>query len=368
MLLTNDLLEKLYARIATVKGKLSGKMPDPLPAITTNDGLLEAIVREANDTVVEAARYKGHAHDNVENAYSFNIPQKLYEWNGVKTIGGKTIVWNQIANSSMYRPDGYASVNGVVTYTDNGFTVIGTSSATSYLWLIKPSLVNGHKYAVKGTPIQTGVKLYKYVGGSYSEVAENFIYDANGTAYIAIRCSSSGLSVNLNWQPQIFDMTVMFGAGNEPATFEEFETMFPADYYEQSANTLKNAGVTKVVNADSADQVVEEYAIPAEMQALDGYGLSCPTAYNYIDFENKKFVQAVGSRAYAAGDESDADVVTDGTTTNYELTTQVVTDISEYLTGDVITEPQAGGSITFENQHGNNYRIPVPVLVDYVGK
>ena len=29
----------------------------------------------------------------------------------------------------------------------------------------------------------------------------------------------------------IFDLTQMFGAGNEPSTVEQFKSMFPLDYY-----------------------------------------------------------------------------------------------------------------------------------------
>ena len=36
----------------------------------------------------------------------------------------------------------------------------------------------------------------------------------------------------------VFDLTQMFGAGNEPATVEEFKAMFPLDYYEYNAGEL----------------------------------------------------------------------------------------------------------------------------------
>jgi len=37
-----------------------------------------------------------------------------------------------------------------------------------------------------------------------------------------------------------------------------------------------------------------EYPIPAEIQALDGYGWSAGTVYNYVDFAEKKFHKRVG--------------------------------------------------------------------------
>ena len=46
-------------------------------------------------------------------------------------------------------------------------------------------------------------------------------------------------------------------------------------------------------------QTPSDYPIPAEVQALDGYGLGIDdTLYNYIDFERKKFVKKVGSYTF----------------------------------------------------------------------
>lgn len=48
----------------------------------------------------------------------------------------------------------------------------------------------------------------------------------------------------------IFDLTKMFGAGNEPATSEEFKTMFPADYDYDTGSLLNvNAGGMKSTDA-----------------------------------------------------------------------------------------------------------------------
>lgn len=46
--------------------------------------------------------------------------------------------------------------------------------------------------------------------------------------------------------PMIFDLTAMFGAGNEPSTVAEFESLFPADYYPYSEPEVVHAGVETV--------------------------------------------------------------------------------------------------------------------------
>ena len=94
---------------------------------------------------------------------------------------------------------------------------------------------------------------------------------------------------NVKLQPQIYDLTAMFGSGNEPTTVEEFEKIFPADYYPYNAGEVVRTGVTEVAVGDTA------YPIPDAIKALPGYGWSAGTARNYVDYENKKYVQSVGS-------------------------------------------------------------------------
>lgn len=45
----------------------------------------------------------------------------------------------------------------------------------------------------------------------------------------------------------LIDLTLMFGSGNEPTTVEEFEKMFPADYYPYNAGEIVSAGTESVV-------------------------------------------------------------------------------------------------------------------------
>ena len=88
---------------------------------------------------------------------------------------------------------------------------------------------------------------------------------------------------------EIFDLTAMFGSGNEPVNVEEFEKMFPNDYYQYNAGEIISAGVTEVAVGDTAHQ------IPEAIRNLPGYGWSAGTAKNYVDYENKRYVQCVSS-------------------------------------------------------------------------
>lgn len=52
----------------------------------------------------------------------------------------------------------------------------------------------------------------------------------------------------------------------------------------------------------------------------------------------------------------------------FELTDEEVTDISDII-GDAFQEPfevESGGTLTFQNSHGDDYRIPVSSTEEYL--
>lgn len=50
----------------------------------------------------------------------------------------------------------------------------------------------------------------------------------------------------------------------------------------------------------------------------------------------------------------------------YELATPELIDISDILPADNLIEVEAGGTLTFKNQHGDDYCIPVPSEVEHM--
>lgn len=188
------------------------------------------------------------------------------------------------------------------------------------------------------------------------------------------------------------------------------------------------------------------YQIPEAIRNLPGYGWSAGTAKNYVDYENKRYVQCVssvdlGTLGWTAGggissqtvfiassrkicgqklsynsaiasnilcskylaksqNEVWSDAAPVGIATNatidgyvyvndtaytdatafkqamqgvmlyYELATPIVTDISSLIPDDFLRniEVEAGGSVTFKNSNGDDYRIPVPSEEEYIVK
>lgn len=75
---------------------------------------------------------------------------------------------------------------------------------------------------------------------------------------------------------------------------------------------------------------------------------------------------------YVANVTTSADVAAkmSGVILYYELEKPIVTDISTLIDDDFLRNltVEAGGSITFKNSNGDDYRIPVPSEEEYVVK
>lgn len=508
-----------------------------------------------------------------ETAYQKAVPTggKLMS---VKNIGSRSVAFNQTAN--------------VVDIVDETFDFYYSEVLFSGN---RPKWTKGHKYLfefyVKSNiePFTTSIGYsnkesvaYNLDGESFSNVVTGrklllFTPDDSlidkGYQYIGVRpvrydtqkrCTISVKNL------MIFDITTMFGTGNEPTSVEEFEKMFPADYYPYNAGEIVSAGTESImqqgknlfdytdktyhganaskvengivytkgltttvlniptiaenkytlsfkVKSNAANQgglrwslqkgkntsyahdssliksevgytanteyqavatfvattdfvslctivgmvydvqlelgdtatdyspfYQTEYPIPEAIRNLPGYGWSAGTAKNWVDYENKKYVQCVnsvdlGTLTWTAGesvsfkthhlagqkltksysiapnficpkystktqneswgktsitgisatsnvngyiyvnDTSYTDATAfkqamQGVMLYYELANPIITDISTMLADDFLRniEVEAGGSVTFKNSNGDNYRIPVPNEEEYVVK
>lgn len=376
---------------------------------------------------------------DTDTAYAKTIPTgaKLMS---VKNVGGRSIVFNQVVNLNNFRPN--YTVNGVTfTKLDNGkFVANGTATGGDAYFSDSFIPIKGHVYLEKSCPKGGSAETYRsYITGSGVVMDTNYgsgviaPINVDARVYIVPLMVKSGATVNnLVVYPQIYDLTAMFGSGNEPASVEEFEKIFPAAYYPYNAGEIVSTGVTEVAVGDTA------HKIPEAIKALPGYGWSAGTARNYVDYENKRYVQCVNSvdlgtldwtsrlstvdnsiYVFISNDlnvnnrgnnglcshydfvTSDIDATiakkdkffyynplniafidksyTDaaafkqamqGVILYYELANPIVTDISTLIPDDFLRniEVEAGGSITFKNSNGDSYCIPVPSEEEYVVK
>lgn len=213
-----------------------------------------------------------------ETAYVKTIPTgaKLMS---VKSVGGRSIVWNQLCDTVL---DNFSDTVSAV-YHEYGICKFTANVGD------KICIYSG---GINGTYAANGAYVAGFIGSAYIEFFRKQIVQCteNGNCIIYLRLRGGGNTYsNVSVRPEFFNLTKMFGSGNEPNTVEEFEKIFPADYYPYNAGEIVSAGVTEVAVGETA------HLIPEAIKALPGYGWSAGTAKNYVDYENKKYVQCVGS-------------------------------------------------------------------------
>ena len=230
-----------------------------------------------------------------KTAYQKTVPTgaKLMS---VKSVGGRSIVFNQMVDLSKSKE---TTADGVTfTFSGDGIVALnGTSNKEgNSIAVAVIKNMKDHKYLIIASPLSN-------VYGVGQLLFTSQVYGADTTGHGAIIVNGSSNATwyytlylyngvtydNVKLQPQIFDLTAMFGSGNEPASVEEFEKMFPADYYPYNAGEIVSAGVTEVAVGDTV------HKIPEAIRNLPGYGWSAGTARNYVDYENKRYVQCVSS-------------------------------------------------------------------------
>ena len=194
----------------------------------------------------------------------------------INRVLGKTLVWNQLIKNGNFA-DGMNNWSiGKLATEDNGDYITLISSTDVYEAHNLNQRINataGHKLyiccQIKGASTI-------YFNSSQSVLTVNSdefkkaqaIKTSDGYEYIRIYLArdpnnptllkSTELSIKKNIQ--LFDLTQMFGEGNEPTTVEEFEAMFPNDYYEYNEGTLisNDAVGIKSVGFNAWDSVKAE--------------------------------------------------------------------------------------------------------------
>ena len=134
-----------------------------------------------------------------------------------------------------------------VTFTSNGdgsITVNGTPTGEYYsvgtIALDTKSIKPNHKYVVydiNRDPIISELIIANYQGGYiFKGIGNIFTFPEHSyTRFVyEIRVNLNQTANNIVVRPQLFDLTEMYRAGNEPKTVAEFKSKFPNDYYPYS--------------------------------------------------------------------------------------------------------------------------------------
>lgn len=194
---------------------------------------------------------------DTDTAYQKTVPTgaKLMS---VKNVGGRSIVFNQIfetysgANNGVTvttETDGTITLNGTTTSSFINFKDITPEQDKIGKYMFKLLILNNPDNIKMGfgflnrselTPIITSGSSATIYNQTQSEISRGKYTGIGGFAVGTV-------FNNVKIKVQIFDLTLMFGTGNEPTTVEEFEKMFPADYYPYNAGEIISAGTESII-------------------------------------------------------------------------------------------------------------------------
>lgn len=343
----------------------------------------------------------------------------------VDKVGGKSIVWNQQVDTSNALLTTRAGVT--LSRKENGKLFLSGTATGGDAWCIAGSanLVIGHKYISKRAAENVAVRIDNAENGrpainfSGNIEVKTLTEPAGNIVYTPVR---EGEYVNSEIDPFIIDLTLMFGAGNEP-TAEQFGAMFPAESYPYNpggiissrtatiaagAETittgfpeLHSAGTAHdAIDMDGGQVIRNVYTVeietlrwqkhadnrffanlPAKAKANGNYNTTNNELCNKYEPMpmNDLFARNVGIATHPINGETVW--IFDGA---YETPEQLVASLSgavlHYELATPTTEPvaipealqewlpvEAGGTVTFQNADESK-QLPVPNAVSWVRK
>lgn len=244
------------------------------------------------------------------------FPQPYYGYceGKLMNVGGYGIKWNQLAK--YFSSDNYTSLSSsTVSYSDGIVSITANSEyggirdnrSSNFVWEAK------HKYLISIDVLSS------FTTDSLFQISSNNGYFRIGvcssssntwTKVASIVTNSTSDTTILFWDRRnsdfdqiqfknfiLLDLTLMFGAGNEP-TVEEFEAMFPEDYYEYDAgsdvNIMEQMGERLEIESVGFNQWDEEW----ENGTIDSNGQNANDGGAWI--RSKNYIQIVKGLTYYA--------------------------------------------------------------------
>lgn len=252
----------------------------------------------------QAALNKGQTWDfetDDQEAYKRQVPSgakagAVMEW------GGKTVVWNQIADDwekaekskLLYFPKGQTITAGHKYFIAYDAAGEPENVITQVMMYYKPADV---KPVEIGKVSSTGAGKKKTIVTPTKSGISNLTDNITGSVWAYVYLPNGGGVDNI----KISDLTLMFGSGNEPtdttdpriAQIEAYVAAHP----EYNAGELLSALVDEARVANAAGDSTDTYPIPSAVRNLPGYGWSAGSVANTIErTENGwQYVQRVGS-------------------------------------------------------------------------
>ena len=206
----------------------------------------------------------------------------------VVKVGGKSIVWNQLCN-----PDTFIPVNCTASESSGIVTLTDCANVNRYQAGFI-AVIKGHKYYQTVKVKSDGTNPVGFQNYLFLDINDK-TNSAEFTRLSVIgTCTESGKALVQLYSPNytdyqivknsfmLFDLTLVFGAGNEP-TAEQFEAMFTAESYPY------NPG--EIISAQTATIAAGAEAITTGFPELR----SALAAHDYIDMDGGKVHRKIKS-------------------------------------------------------------------------
>lgn len=206
----------------------------------------------------------------------------------VDKVGGKSIVWNQLCNSDNF------SVVGCKTTENSGIVTITETAWNNRYQAGEIAVTKNHKYyqSVKiksdGTN-PAGFQNYlflptmnKITSAEFTQLAVVATATATGESLVQLSGTEGADYQIVKNSFMLFDLTLLFGAGNEP-TAEQFTAMFPAESYPYNPGEIISSR-TETITA-GAEAITTGF--PELRSAL--------AAHDYIDMDGGKVHRKIKS-------------------------------------------------------------------------
>lgn len=253
-----------------------------------------------------------------DTAYQKTVPTgaKLMS---IKSVGGRSIVWNQMI------PDSIIHV-----------TVTIDEDVTEDKWISRieadtSNIISAHGHKVLGKCVKDAsnptANVVVRFGDNNTNISNGYesehstekgIYPLqpsvkNGALYY--RAFAGATAGTYKFTLQLFDLTLMFGTGNEPSTVEEFEKIFPADYYPYNAGEIISAGTEEIVEQGknlfdkSGKENSDAYTIPMYYDGrYKGLKIPCENGNYTVSTKHKSgYTSGMSKAVYVIGTEISTD-------------------------------------------------------------
>ena len=309
---------------------------------------------------------------------------------GYETLIGGTCGVNQLVqNGNFADTSGWSFTNGTATASSNvcHFTFNATANRTE-LYCFIANTNSAHDYLFAYTIKSSKAVSVASVGGAISKtfgslnanqeyVNMTIVKGGNNTLLDIYTDGSFENGDTIDYKNIVLiDLTTYFGTtiadyantlesgtAGEGITWLKANGFFGNDYYPYNSGALLSVKTSKKINRDADNNIIGEYPLDdIELRGILKLDGSNNLYYDGDTYEsNGSVTRKYEYRAYASGDESLPDTITDGTYTVTKLVTPT------FETADTFTNPMiVDGNGTEEFVDGRTVEMPVGHETIYV--